>query len=135
MGKASVFAAAIATLALASCASNEPGTANTEGASRRPQQCFTASSARSFRAVDTRTVHFRVGRDVYRADVLGTCRDLGWTNRMSLVSSRNSQVCAGPGFGTSIVTRGPGGQQRCAINSIAVLTPEQVEALPAAQKP
>lgn len=127
--------AAIAVLALTGCASNDSGTPDGERASRPPQQCFQASSARNFRVVDSRTVHFRAGRDVYRMNLVGTCRDLGWTNRMSLVTSGSPTVCAGPGFGTSLVTRGPNGRQRCAIGSITALTPEQVEALPANHRP
>lgn len=66
---------------------------------------------------------------------MGICSDLNWTNRMALVSRGSSMICVGSGLGTSIVTRGPTGRQRCQVRSIIGLTPEQVAALPARERP
>jgi hypothetical protein len=85
--------------------------------------------------VNSRTVHLRVGRDIYRLDLLGSCQNFGWNNRIRLTTSGSSTVCTGPALGTSIVGQGAGGAQTCAVQTITALTPEEVAALPARDRP
>lgn len=127
----------IALLAVTGCAGADPGNfdPNNPSASRQPRQCFWARDARNFAAVNSSTVNVRVGRDIYRIDTFGICRDLNWTNRMALVTRGSSMICVGSGLGTSIVTRGPGGRQNCQVQSITALTPEQISALPPGHRP
>lgn len=119
---------------LAGCASSsdEPpeSTANTN------RRCFFASSVSSFAPVDTRTVNIRVGvNEFFRIDLMSPCRDATWTSGMALVTRGSSTICAGSGLGTTLVTRGPSGRQRCTVSGITALTPEEVQALSGRQRP
>ena len=99
-------------------------------------RCFRASDARNFRSVDATTVNLRVGRrDFYRIDLLGPCPDLNFSMRMGLRTTGGSQVCTGPGLGTSIVVPGPRGATRCPIRQITALTAEEVAALQPRHRP
>lgn len=136
MGRAFALAAAItASLIATACVSSDPAPYRAPDISQLEPGCFAAGSAHDFRVADPRTVYFRAGHNVYRGDVLGTCRDLGWSDRMSLIASPPGVVCPGSGHGTSLVTRGPVGRQRCVLGGVAMLTPEQAEALPDTQRP
>lgn len=132
MIRISLSALAVLT-ALAACATppaNEG--AGAAGAPRR--QCFFASSASSFSAVDERTVHVRVGvNDVYRLDLFGRCPDIDWNQQIALVSRGGSSICSG--LDATIITKGPFGPQRCAVTNVAKLTPEEVAALKPKEKP
>jgi len=91
---------------------------------------------RNFRVVNASTVHIRVGRDAfYRLDMFGACPDLSWNNTMALHTRGTSRICAGQVTGASIFVRGTAGRQRCAIRSVTALTPEEVAALPARDRP
>jgi hypothetical protein len=84
--------------------------------------------------VNSRTAHVRVGRDIYRLDLMGPCQNFSTTSRMRLTSA-SSTVCTGPALGTSIVGRGISGPQTCSVQRITALTPEEVAALPARDRP
>ena len=136
MATASTRAAAtVSLLALAGCAGADTGDAGSPGATRVAPRCFSTGRISNFRVADPNLVHIRVGRDVYRLDMLGPCRDLNWTGRMRLVTSGSSTVCTGPGLGTSIVSRTSTGRQRCQVQRITGLSAEEVAALPAGQRP
>jgi hypothetical protein len=125
----------IALVGLSGCTSADSEGPAGAGASREPPRCFSTSRVGNIRVADSSTVHIRVGRDVYRLDMLGPCRDLNFTSNMRLVTSGSSTVCTGTGLGPSIVTRGATGQQRCQVQRITGLSAEQVAALPAGQRP
>ncbi|MET0587281.1 MAG: DUF6491 family protein [Novosphingobium sp.] len=134
MTRASVGAlAAIASLALAGCAGTD--TSEPSAAANSGRQCFSTSSVRNFRAVDSRTVNIRAGRNVYRLDLFGTCPDVTWTSGMRLNTRPSSTVCTGSALGTSLSVRGPSGRQTCQVQTVTLLTPEEVEALPARHRP
>jgi hypothetical protein len=134
MARASVcLLSAIATFALAGCASTDPS--DTAGTTTPGRQCFSAHNVRNFRAVDSRTVNIRAGRDVYRLDLFGTCPNVTWTNGMRLNTRPSSTVCTGSGLGVSLSVRGPSGRQTCSVQSVTLLTPEEVAALPARHRP
>jgi hypothetical protein len=129
-------AAAIALLLVSACANADPDVPNSPAAANPSRQCFFASSVNGFASVDSRTVNIRVGpSDVYRLDLTNSCRDVSWTNRMALVTRGGSSICPGAALGTSLVIRGPTGQQRCAVRSVTMLTPQQVEALRPRERP
>lgn len=135
MVKASVWAGAmIALLATTGCAGAGSDSSSTP---HEPRRCFWSRDVRNFRVADSTTVNIRVGRDVYRLDLLGSCPNLNWTGRMGLVTTGSSSICTGSGLGTSIVSRAPTGrgQQRCAVRSITPLSPEQVKDLPRRTRP
>ncbi|HEU4651545.1 MAG TPA: DUF6491 family protein [Croceibacterium sp.] len=136
MARISVLAAATFALGtLAGCAPTETTDSTGTQVARTAPRCFPARNARSFRVVNSTAVNVRVGRDVYRLDLIGVCPDFTWTNRLALVTSGTSQICTGTGLGTTIIARGPGGTQRCAVRQITALTAEQVQALPARERP
>jgi outer membrane lipoprotein SlyB len=134
MTRASVCAlTAVASLTLAGCASSN--SADASGASGPARQCFSASSVRNFRAVDSRTVNIRAGRNTFRLDLFGTCPDITWTNGMQLNTRPGSTICTGSGLGVSLTIRGPTGRQNCSVQTVTLLTPEEVAALPARHRP
>jgi hypothetical protein len=125
--------AAASLLAVTGCAPTEPPSA---GGVREPRRCFTARDVRNFAPVNSTTVNLRVGRDVYRVQTFGFCPDLGWTNRMAVrTTGGSSMICVGSGLGVSLLTRGPSGRQQCRVQSITALTPAEIQALPARQRP
>jgi hypothetical protein len=132
MTATSVWAAATAALFLVgACATPDPDNPRASNPSR---QCFFANSASGFTAVDTQTVHVRVGaRDVYRLDLMGSCPDINWNSQIALVSRGSSSICTGTG--ATIVTRGPTGQQRCPVRMVTQLTAAEVEALRPRDRP
>jgi hypothetical protein len=133
MARASAWVVAIALLAVTGCTNTDSSNENNP---RQPRRCFSAHSVRNFRVVNNSTVNIRVNRDVYRLDLFGSCTDLNWNSRMGLQTTGSSTICVGSGLGTTIVTRGPtGGRQRCPVQSVTLLTPEQVEALPPRERP
>lgn len=140
MARTSVWAAiaTAATLAaIAGCAETaDPESSGSQAAARTPPRCFHVSNARNFRSVNATTVHLRVGRrDFYRLDLLGPCPDLDFSLRLGLQTRGGSQICTGSGLGTSIVVRGARGPQRCSIRQITALTPEEVAAMSARDRP
>jgi hypothetical protein len=118
-------------LLVGACATPDPDNPRASNPSR---QCFFANSASGFTAVDTQTVHVRVGaRDVYRLDLMGSCPDINWNSQIALVSRGSSSICTGTG--ATIVTRGPTGQQRCPVRMVTQLTAAEVEALRPRDRP
>ena len=120
---------ALAGLLLTGCAGADPDNP------RPPRQCFFASSASGFAAVDMRTVNVRAGSDVFRLDLMSSCRDINWNQRLALVTRSGSSVCTGATPGVTLVTRGPTSQQRCAVRTVTKLTPQEVEALAPRHRP
>lgn len=132
MSPTTACATAIAILLVAGCASTNPDQQSAANANR---QCFFTSSASGFAAVDPRTVNVRVGADIYRLDLMNSCRNVTMNQRMSLVSRTGSSVCAGPSMGTTLVIRGVNGQQRCQVRNVTLLSPAEVEALRPRDRP
>jgi hypothetical protein len=98
------------------------------------RQCFWARNADSFAAQDDHTVNVRVGvRDVYQFDLLGSCPDIDWNQRIALISRGGSNICSG--LDAEIVTRSPIGPQHCAVTHMRKLTPEEIAALPKRARP
>ncbi|MBO9624701.1 MAG: hypothetical protein J7500_18495 [Sphingomonas sp.] len=133
MARASAWAAAtIALLTAAGCAPVEPS----HSGPREPRRCFLPREVRNFTAVDSTTVHLRVGRDIYRVETFGVCPDLNWTNRMAIrTTGGSSMICVGSGLGVTILTRGPSGRRSCQVRSIRALTPEEVQGLRPRDRP
>lgn len=139
MARSTISAATAITLVtmaatMAGCAGTDHGNPS---AARQPRQCFWARDVRNFRAVNSTTVNIRAGRDVYRLDLMGSCPNINWNERMGLVTTGSSTICVGSGLGTSVVTRRTGGrgQERCPVRQITALTPEEVAALPPRERP
>lgn len=130
--------AAIALLTVSACTSTTSGSGSgskAKSADATRQQCFFANEVDNFAVVNSQIVNIRVNQDVYRLDMFGDCPNLTWTDAMVLRTTAGSPVCTGNGLGDSVVTLGFDGPQQCSIQSITLLTPEQVAALPARDRP
>jgi len=98
------------------------------------KQCFWARSVNGFNAVDEHTVNIRVGvRDVYQMELMGSCPEIRWTERIALVSRGSSWICTG--LDAEVIAPSSIGPQRCPVTTLRKLTPAEVAALPAKQKP
>ena len=96
--------------------------------------CFWTRNADGFAAQGDRVVNVRVGvRDVYRFELMGSCPDIDWSNRIALVSRSGSTICTG--MDAEIVTRTAIGPQRCPVRSTRRLTAQEVAALPRGARP
>ena len=124
---AAVIAVAAASLALA-------GAAQAADKPAAKKECFWARNVTSFAAPDDHTVYVRVNvRDVYKFDLLISCPDIDWSQRLALKSTSDS-IC--DGMDAEIVTRSRAlGRQRCPIKNMRKLTPEEVAALPKRARP
>ena len=118
-------AALLALSAAAAHAADKPAAKN---------ECFWARNVTSFAAPDDHTVYVRVNmRDVYKFDLLVSCPDIDWNQRLALKSTTDS-ICSG--MDAEIVTRAQGlGPQRCPISHMHKLTPEEIAALPRRARP
>jgi hypothetical protein len=104
--------------------------------SPQPQQhqCFWTRNVDGFAAPNDHTLNVRVGvRDVYQFEMLGSCPDIDWNQRIALISRSGSSICSG--MDAEVVTHSPIGPQRCAVRSVHKLTPEEIAALPRRAKP
>lgn len=100
-----------------------------QAASSPPRQCFLARSVTSFKAADRENVYVRVGvKDVYAFKLLGPCPDVDWTLQVALVSRGSDFICSG--LDAELVVPSPIGPQRCPVQDVRKLTPEEVAALP-----
>jgi hypothetical protein len=122
----------LALLALNACTSEPkppPGVAASD-----VRRCFWANNVNNFQAVDENTVNIRVGvRDVYQMTMFGPCPEIDWANRIALKSHGGSSICTG--LDAEVISPSSLGPQRCPIRDIRHLTPEQVAALPAKDRP
>jgi hypothetical protein len=127
------IALAAATAALLTLAATAASAADTSA----PNQCFWARNVTSFAAPDDHTVYVRVNlRDVYRLDLMVSCPDVDWNNRVALVSSHGAGGSICNALDAEIVSHATGiGRQRCPVKTLTKLTPEEIAALPKHAKP
>lgn len=116
-------------IATAACAPTAP-----LGASSPARQCFRAQDVNGFTAVNDRQVNLRVGvSDIWRLDLFARCPDVDWSLRLGIESRGSSWICSG--LDATIIAPSPIGPQRCAVQSLRKLTPQEVEALEPKAKP
>lgn len=122
---------AVFALAAAHPASAADRPAEKAGAKRA---CFFTGNVSSFSAADDHTVYVRVGvKEVYRLDLFAPCPDIDWTWKIGLVSHGSDWICSP--MDATIIAHGPTGPQRCEVNKVTRLTPEEVAALPRKARP
>jgi hypothetical protein len=82
----------------------------------------------SFHAVDRDTVRVTVGASrVFELEILGTCPDINWTQRIGLRStSGSSWVCSG--LDAELIVPRPAGVDQCPVLAVRQLTPAEVQA-------
>ena len=128
--KTPVLAAALVlTLAAASAASAADKQAKDE--------CFWARNVTSFAAPDDHTVYVKVNQhDVFRLDLLISCPDVDWNQRVALQSSHGAGGSICSPLDAEIISHAQGiGHQRCPVKAIHKLTPDEIAALPKKAKP
>jgi len=107
------------------------GSAHAEAAAKTAKRsCFPASNVSGFRASDDKTVYLRVGvKDVYRLDLMSACPNVDWNERIALFSRGGSSfICTG--LDVDVISSTPIGRQRCPVQTLTKLTPQEVAALP-----
>jgi hypothetical protein len=130
--KTATALAAVALLALGAASAHAADKPGDKPAAKN--ECFWARNVTSFAAPDDHTVYVRVNmRDVYKFDLMVSCPDIDWNQRLALRSTRDS-ICSG--MDAEIVSRAQGlGLQRCPVSHMRKLTPEEIAALPRGAKP
>lgn len=133
------IAAAAAVLALG-VAGAHPDQARADDKAAKPASkdvCFWARNVTSFAAPDDHTVYVRVNlHDVYRLDLMVSCPDVDWNERIALQSSHGAGGSICNALDAEIVSHAVGiGRQRCPVKALTKLTPEEVAALPKRAKP
>lgn len=134
------IAAAAAVLALGVAGAGVPAGALADSKSGKPASqdtCFWARNITGFAAPDDHTVYVRVNqRDVYRLDLMISCPDVNWNERIGLESSHGAGGSICNALDAEIISHATGiGRQRCPVKTLTKLTPEQVAALPKGAKP
>ena len=91
------------------------------------RQCFWTSQVSGYNTLDDKTVLVRVGvKDVYRLGLMGPCPDVDWSQSIALVSRGSSMICSG--LDAEVITPSSIGPRKCAVRSVAKLTPEEAAA-------
>lgn len=124
----------IAAIALLAAAASPALAADPAKAAPAKRQCFLASNVTNYSAVDERTVNVRVGvNDVYELKLFSRCPDIDWSHKIGLISRGGSWIC--DGFDATIIVDSTIGPQRCTVDKVRKLTPDEVAALAPKAKP
>jgi hypothetical protein len=97
------------------------------------QTCFYPDQVRGFTQTPDNAMNLRVGaKDVYHLTFAGVCENLKWARAISLEGGPGGpslKICEG--MGVTVVTE----DDRCFVNSIRRLSPEEIAALPSSERP
>jgi hypothetical protein len=114
----------MALSALASAAAAQPAA---------ERQCFASRQIANSRIVDDSTINFAVGADIYQAKIAGPCPGLSASQRgYTLTFQGSDQICSALDLKIGVNDLGGG---HCIAQSLRKLTPVEVAALPAEDKP
>lgn len=129
------IALALAALALADSAGSQPAPA--KPVANSGQSCFWVRDVDGFNAPDDRTLYIRVGvRQIYKLTLFGNCLDISWKQHIGLATHGIDSVCEGTNPAVDVVDREVGiGRERCPVNAVHKLTPDEVAALPKGERP
>ena len=120
------LAALLAIGSLSACVPDdgEPATAAAEQGGR---QCFRPGDVNSFSPEGDDVVYLRVGANRwFRAEILGTCPDIDYSQRVAIRSRGTNWVCQG--LDAEFFVPGPLGVDRCPITSLRKLNDAEVQA-------
>lgn len=127
---------AVLLIGVAACAPTNPVMGEGEGQSAR-NPCFDVATLRNYRAVQGRTLYVRSSRDeVFELQSVGACNDLDGAVGLALVPDAGSisRLCIGDGAVVR-ARSGVGSTGPCRVRVTALLTPDQVAALPDRDRP
>ena len=101
-----------------------PSSAASEAGAR---SCFRPAEVNGFNPQGDDVVYLRVGaNDVYRAEILGTCTDIDFANRVAIRSrGGGSWICQG--LDAEFIVPGPGRVESCPITSLRKLSDVEVQ--------
>jgi hypothetical protein len=112
-------------------AAGQPTAATAPSAARR---CFWPRDVNGWRAADNQTVYVRVGVNrVFRMRLMGPCPDIDWSQRVGIQSFGGTQICSG--IDATIIAPSRIGPRRCPVTELTELTPAEVAAMPARNRP
>lgn len=102
----------------------EPATS----ASASRQRCFLPNQVNDFHAEDDQTVYVTIGtRRMFRLEIVGTCPDIDWSQRIGIRSrGGGSWICGG--LDAELIVPSPTGVQSCPVTNVTELTDAEVEA-------
>lgn len=123
-----ILAALLPMAALGACAAGtgEPGT-TTAATERGGRQCFRPQDVNGFSPEGEDVVYLRVGaNDIYRAEILGTCPDIDFTQRVAIRWRGTNWICQG--LDAEFIVPGPLRADSCPITSLRKLDDAEVQA-------
>jgi hypothetical protein len=119
---------------LATAALTTPVAAAEAAGKPAPRACFRPDNIQNFSAPDEKTVYLRVNRrEVYRLDLMGPCPDVDWAWEIALQNRGSSWVCSA--MDATVLVKTPIGPQRCVVERMSKVSPEEVAALPKRSRP
>ena len=130
------------SLALAACASPNAQSASSTGqpasaqssSGRGGRNCFNLSEVNGWRAGQGDTVYVRVGVNrIFRMRLMGACPDVNWSEHIGIEASPTRWICTG--LNATIIAPSSIGPRRCPVTDLQELTPAEIAALPARQRP
>lgn len=97
--------------------------------------CFFKNQMNGWKEVGDRQVNIRVSvRDVYVVELASPCWNLRWSQSLGIEARGSSSICTGDTIDVIVPDRATG-PDRCWGRVTRKLTPEEVAALPAKQRP
>lgn len=107
-----------------------------------PQQprraCFPITEMRGWKASGNRTIYIRVGSDrIFRLDLVAACPLLMMAGTHLVTKTRGSDlICSAVDWDLAVAEPPPTSMpEHCVVKKMTLLTPEQVSALPAKDRP
>lgn len=115
-----------AAILVAACTASPPGQA--QNAANSGRRCFLPQQVNGFDALDRDTVLVTVGvRTTYQLDILGTCPEIDWSNRIGIRSTGGgSWICEG--LDAELLVPSTTGLERCPVLGVTQLSPEAAKA-------
>jgi hypothetical protein len=131
---------ALAGSALAACAASAPAppASNVAAVAVAPPSCFRSMDIQGHKKVDDNTMYIGVRHDsVYRIGMRNSCLAGAWESDPIITRQPPgaSYICRPIDMDVSIAHLPAGYDVKCIVDSIALLTPAEVEALPRRLRP
>jgi hypothetical protein len=130
------FAIPLSILAAALVAGATSGAATAADKTSKPAKaCFQANDVRNWKFYDhQKRVNLTTSRkEVYTGEVIGICPSADFSETLGIKSRLSRFICEGDDAG--LFMSDAAGPEHCQMQKIRKLTPDEVAALPAEQKP